>query len=274
MFKKALVTLTLTSLTLQVQAKHVFSGSDTLAGVMTDAIIAGGLDQEISYMGGGSGNGEKAIANGEQGIAPMSREMNREILDQGTARGVIMVPHVIALDGIGLFVNHSNANSGMDIGMIRKIFNCEITKWEDVPGSSQRGPITVYRRNDASGTTDTFKHLVGVKKFGACVVILNETSDIAEKTSKEVSAIAYAGLSAKTEKNHVLNIAKEGTTAFVTPTAATVRDGSYPLSRKLYIYEATGARTTNKIEAQLLDLLLDRSFIDPIIQDHDFFTID
>lgn len=262
------------ALSTQGQAKHLFSGSDTLAGVMTDAIIAGGLEQQISYSGGGSGNGEKAIAAGEQGIAPMSREVKPEVLQQASAQGVTLVPHVIALDGLAIFVNKANMTQGLDIGTLRKIFNCELTKWEDVAGSSLRGKINVYRRNDASGTTDTFKHLVGVKQFGACVVIMNETADIAEKTSKEATAVAYAGLSAKTSNNHVLSIAKEGTANYVSPTAATVRSGAYPLSRKLFVYEATGARATNKVEAQLLDLILDRSFIDPIIQDHEFFTID
>ncbi len=266
MFKKQIMTvIVLGALGFQAQAKHVFSGSDTLAGVMTDSIIAGGLDQAISYAGGGSGNGEKAIATGEQGIAPMSREIKPDILSQATAQGVTLVPHVIALDGLAILVNKANMTVGMDLSMIRKIFSCELTKWEEVLGSSLRGTISVYRRNDVSGTTDTFKHLVGVKKFGACVAVLNETADIAEKTSKESTAIAYSGLSGKTENNRALSIAKEGTTSFVAPTAATVRDATYPLSRKLFVYEATGARTTNKVEAQLLDLLLDRSFIDPII---------
>ncbi len=273
--KKILIAIAMSyALHLHAQAKHVFSGSDTLAGVMTDAIIAGGLDQKMTYMGGGSGNGEKAIVAGEQGIAPMSREFNPEMLNKATAQGVTMIPHVIALDGLALFVNKLNLTPGLDIGLIRRIYNCEITKWEEIPSSSMRGAITVYRRNDTSGTTDIFKHLVGIKKFGACVVVLNETADIAEKTSSENSAIGYAGLSGKTERNQVLNIAKEGTTNFVAPTAATVREGSYPLSRKLFIYEASSAKTPNKVEQQLLELLLDRSFIDPIIQDHEFFTID
>jgi phosphate transport system substrate-binding protein len=187
MLKKSVLTLIVISgLGAQVQAKHVFSGSDTLAGVMTDAIIAGGLEQQISYAGGGSGNGEKAIVAGEQGIAPMSREVKPEVLQQATAQGVTLVPHVIGLDGLAIFVNKANMTQGLDLGTLRKIFSCELTKWEDIAGSSIRGKINVYRRNDASGTTDTFKHLVGVKQFGACVVILNETADIAEKTSKEI----------------------------------------------------------------------------------------
>ncbi len=113
MLRKSFLSLIIISgLGAKSQAKHVFSGSDTLAGVMTDAIIAGGLEQQISYAGGGSGNGEKAIAAGEQGIAPMSRERKPEVLQQATAQGVTIVPHVIGLDGIGIFVNKSSSNTG------------------------------------------------------------------------------------------------------------------------------------------------------------------
>jgi ABC-type phosphate transport system substrate-binding protein len=80
-------------------------------------------------------------------------------------------------------------------------------------------------------------------------------------------------LSGKNEHNRELAVSKAGT-SYVTPTAATIRNESYPLSRKLYVYEASGARTPNEVEGQLLELLLDRSFLDPIVQDHDFITID
>lgn len=56
-------------------APFTFKGSDTLAGMMTDAIQAAGLAEEIQYVGGGSGKGEEAIVAGQQGIAPMSREL-------------------------------------------------------------------------------------------------------------------------------------------------------------------------------------------------------
>jgi hypothetical protein len=48
----------------------------------------------------------------------------------------------------------------------------------------------------------------------------------------------------------------------------------YPLSRQLLVYEATGRRTPSRVEAELLDYLLDRSYMDPIIRDHDFHTLD
>lgn len=255
------------------QSKHLVSGSDTLGGVMTDAIIAAGMDQAIGYVGGGSSVGEKALVNGEIGITAMSRQMKPEALAQAQAAGVNVIEHVIALDGVSVFVNASNGTPGLDLNTLGRIFSCEITSWAQVPGSGKSGAINAFRRDDLSGTTDTFKTLVGIKKFGACVTVVHETADIGEKTATDADAIGYAGLSGKNENNRELAISKAGT-AYVVPTAGTIRNETYPLSRKLYIYEASGARTPNKIEVQLLEQLLDRSFLDPIVQDHDFVTLD
>jgi phosphate transport system substrate-binding protein len=267
------VSLLLVSSTTFAQTKHLISGSDTLGGVMTDAIIASGLDLVIGYVGGGSGVGEKAFVNGEIGITAMSREIKPDAVAQLQAAGVTPVAHVIALDGVSVFVNSANPAAGIDFATLAKVFTCDVTSWSQIPGSGKTGPIHAFRRNDESGTTDTFKNLVGIKAFGACVTVLAETADIAEKVGLDVDAVGYAGLSGKTDKNRELAVAKTGT-AFVLPTTASIRSASYPLSRKLFVYEASGARTPNKVEAQFLEQLLDRSFLDPIVQDHDFVTID
>ncbi len=255
------------------QTKHLISGSDTMGGLMTDAIIAAGFDKEIGYVGGGSGVGEKAFANGEINLTAMSRLLKPEVLTQISASGVTANAHVVALDGVAVFVNSTHKLAGLDLNTVSRIFSCEITSWGQVPRSGRTTPIHAYRRNDLSGTTDTFKNLVGIKAFGACVTVVNETADIAEKTGSDTDAIGYAGLSGKTDRNAEVALAKSGTT-YVMPTAATIRDETYPLARKLYIYSSSGSRSPNSIEGKLLEQLLDRSFLDPIVQDHDFVTID
>ncbi len=251
-----------------------FQGSDTLAGVMTDAIIAAGMNEEIVYTGGGSGKGETALVNGEQGIAPMSREAKPEAIELARTRGVSLIPHVIALDGVGVFVHASNSLAGLDLNTLRDVFTCAITRWEQIPNSGKSGAIRAFRRNDASGTTDTFKHLVGVKAFGACVTVMAETVDIAEKTASDADAIGYSGATAKREKNRALPLAQQAGARYVSLSVQTVRDFSYPLARKLFVYEAAGSRKPSATEEKLLGYLLDRSFLDPIVQDHEFYTID
>ena len=256
------------------QAKHQFAGSDTLAGAMTDAIIQSGLDQQIGYIGGGSGNGEKGLVTGDQGIAPMSREIKPEALTQLQSQGNDVNAHVIALDGISLFVKKDHVLAGLDLPTIVRIFTCEYTKWEQIRGSNQKGEILAVRRNDVSGTTDAFKHFTGLKNFGTCVKVVNETADVAELTGRNPLAIGYSGLSGHTEHNRSVAISREANSAAVLPTTKTIRNFSYPLSRKLYVYEIKGARKANAVEKQLLDSVLDRSFMDPIVQSHEFITID
>ncbi len=247
-------------------------GSDTLAGFMSDVIVGSGLEEQIVYQGGGSGKGEAAIIAGQQGIAPMSRKIKAEALATAKTAGIDIVEHVVGLDGIGLFVNAENTVKSLNFAQILDIYSCKVTNWKDLGGSDAE--ITVYRRDDFSGTTDTFKSLTGVKEFGPCVKVLKETSDIAVATSTEANAIAYAGLSAGRPENHALLLAKKAEDKAVAPTPTNIRNFSYPLARSLYVYEAQGSYSKTDAELQLLNNLIDRSFADPILVDNEFFTVD
>lgn len=255
-------------------AKVTFAGSDTLAGAMIDAINQAGMDSQIQYTGGGSGTGEKGLINGDQGIAPMSREISQAAIDQLSNKNIAVTPLVLALDGLSIFVKGTNPVPSLDLPTLVKIFTCEYTKWEQIPGSRVSGAIRAYRRNDASGTTDAFKHFTGVKSFGACVQVMNETADIADVTSRDPLAIGYSGLSGTTANNRAVAIAARAGAPAVLPTTATVRDFSYPMARKLYVYVVSGAREPNQVENDFINYISDRSFMDPIMQQHDFITID
>lgn len=251
--------------------KVVFAGSDTLGGLMSDAITTAGLEEQIQYIGGGSGNGEKGLVAGDQGIAPMSREIKPEVRQQLADKNLTLTEHIVALDGLSIFVKADNGIPSLDLPTIVRIYTCEFTRWEQIPNSGRTGVINVYRRNDASGTTDAFKAFTGVKTFGACVQALNETADIADVTSRDIQALGYSGLSGKTAENRSVALSRNPGDAPVIPTTATIRDFSYPMARKLYVYEVS---TANEAELNLMSYVTDRSFMDPIVQQNDFITID
>ncbi len=269
----ALGSMALVSSLAQAEVQSI-KGSDTLAGVITDAIIASGMDDRLAYTGGGSTLGEGALVAGEQGFAPMSREFKPAALAAAQAKGVAPVAHLVGLDGIGVFVSASNGVNAMSFDTLKKIYSCELTQWSQVPGSNATGAIKAYRRNDVSGTTDTFKSLVGLTAFGACVTVAAETSDIAAATADNAGAVGYSGLSAGRDGNKALALTKAADGTAVKPTVANIRNKTYPLARGLYVYEATGTLTVNAVEKQLLKNLLSRSFLDPILQDNEFFTLD
>lgn len=204
----------------------------------------------------------------------MSRAFKPAALQAAQAAGITPVPHVIGLDGVAVLVKNENQVPKLTLDTLKRIYECTYAKWEEVPGAALTGPIKAYRRNDSSGTTDTFKSLVGITAFGPCVTAVAETSDVAYHTSREPNAIGFAGLSGRVEGNRAARIAKDNATDAKLPTAANIRAKTYPLSRDLYVYEATGSSTASAPEKELLGRLKNRSFIDPILQDNDFITLD
>lgn len=256
----------------EAAAPQQLRGSDTLFGAITTAINQLGLTSSVQYLGGGSGLGETGLRTGTQGIAPMSRALSSAAIDDLKQQGVTPVQNVIGLDGVAVFVKRTDAITQIDIPTLRAIFTCQVTDWSNVPNSGMKGPIAVYRRNDVSGTTDTFLTLVGITSFGACTNVLETTADIATTTSTNPAAIGFAGMSGERPDNKPLAIGRASSGPFVAPSIATVRDFSYPLARRLYVNVVSGKRVPSAAEQSLLDNLLDRSFMDEILRANEFVT--
>jgi len=258
-------------------AQAVLRGSDTLFDVVSDSIAQAGLGADLNYLGGGSGLGETGLRNGTQGIAPMSRALTIAAINDLVNQGVAPIQNVIGLDGVSLFVNTGNTTLDLDIQTIKSIYTCDVTDWSQVPhANGMTGPIAAYRRNDVSGTTDTFKTLVmnvgGTAAFGACVTIVDSTTEIASHTANELGAIGYAGLSGKVAGNKEVPVAATATSRAIAPTIATIREFSYPLARRLYLNAVSGVRDPSPAEQALLDVMTDRSFLDPILEARGFVT--
>lgn len=260
------------SLHAQATAPAQLSGSDTLFGAITRVINYAGLASQVQYIGGGSGVGETELRKGTQNVAPMSRPLSATAVQELQGKGVTVEQHVIGLDGVVALVKRTSAIAQIDVPTLRAIYTCEITDWSKVPGSGATGPIVAYRRNDASGTTDTFKTLVGVSSFGACTKPLDSTLDIRAVTSSNASAIGYSGLSGEGPDNKALAIGVAATGPFVVPSNKTIRDFSYPLARRLYFNAVSGGRTLTDVEQTLLELVLDRSVMDEILIENEFVT--
>lgn len=258
--------------------KITIRGSDTLAGAIEAAITQGVIEDQIGYIGGGSGKGEEDMVAGLQFISPMSRPVKAEALAAIEQKGQGIEEYVLGLDGISIFVKGDNTLRNLTVSDVNKLFqakedgSCAYTQWEQFPNSGLSGAIHLYRRDDKSGTTDAFKSLTGVKVFGNCVEMVASTDDIAEKTSTDAGAIGYAGLSGKREGNREVPIAKDANSPYVMPTVTTIRDFTYPLARKLFVYRVTGVELRPGEQA-LWDIVTDRSKMDPIMEDAEFVTL-
>jgi phosphate transport system substrate-binding protein len=210
-------------------------GSDTMVNLSqawAEAFQADNAGVSVSVNGGGSGTGIASLINGTVDFANASREMKDEEVDQAKGAGVDPVEIEVAKDGIVVLVNPENAVEDLSIEQIGQIYRGEITNWKDVGGVDK--PIVLLGRDTSSGTYEYFKEEVVGKdaEYAKSMKNLQSSQAIVDEVGKNVDAIGYVGIGYESSSIKPLDV--EGVTASID----TVLDGTYPLSRGLYMYSA------------------------------------
>lgn len=189
----------------------------------------------IQVTGGGSGVGIAALINGTTDIATASRQMKDDeklkLRDRYQTMGV-EIP--VAKDGLSVYLSVKNPVKSLTFQQLADIYMGKITNWKQVGGADAR--IILYGRENSSGTYSFFKdHVLGGKDFAPQTQTLQGTAAVVNAVSKDVNGIGYGG-AAYTKGVRDCAIAKDAKAKAIMPSAATVKDGSYPLSRYLYFY--------------------------------------
>jgi phosphate transport system substrate-binding protein len=208
------------------------SGSTTvlpIAQAAAEAFMNKFPEVNISIRGGGSGVGIAALISGSADIASTSRPMKAKEVTQAKSKGVNPVAYFVANDGIAIIVNNSNPIKGITIKQLKSIYTGKLTNWNQLGGKNL--PIVVISRDVASGTFEVFneKALQSAKVIDSAQMLASNNA-IASAVGDAPGAIGYVGLGYITEKVHALNIDN------VSPSEESVKDKSYKLSRKLYMY--------------------------------------
>jgi phosphate transport system substrate-binding protein len=227
-------------------------GSDTmvnLAQMWAEDYMKDNPQVNIAVTGGGSGTGITAIINGTTDIANSSREMKQKEKDDAKAKGIEVVENKVALDGIAVVVNKDNKVSELSVDQLADIFSGKITDWKDVGGDP--GQIVILSRESNSGTHVFFKeHILnkgksdGKVEYASSALLLPSSQAIVDEVKQNPKGIGYVGLGYVESNIKALKVKKDAASTGVTPTAASVQDGSYPVSRPLYMYTKSGASQT------------------------------
>ena len=213
-------------------------GSDTMVILgqrWAEKFMNANAGQVIMVTGGGSGTGIAALINGTTDICQSSRAMKQDeklkLRDRYQTLGV-EIP--VAKDGLSVYVHASNGVKQLTMDQVKNIYLGTVTNWKQVGGND--ATIILYGRENSSGTYGFFKeHVLGARDFSARVQTLPGTAAVVNAVSKDPNGIGYGG--AAYAKGVVdVAIQKDAKSPAVMPNAATVRDGSYPLSRDLYFY--------------------------------------
>jgi phosphate transport system substrate-binding protein len=225
----------------------VIKGSDTMVNLMSNLAEAymklhSGVD--IAVTGGGSGTGIAALLNSTTDICASSRLMKDSELEQARTRKLDPQTTIIGLDGIAIMVNPANPISELTLEQLKKIYTGEYTRWSEVGGPDQ--PIVVLSRESNSGTYVYFQeHVLEKADFSSKARLMPSTAAITQSVTEDRWAIGYGGV-AYAEHAQVKTVKVKATAdaAPVAPSEVTVHDGSYPISRPLYLYTNGAAAGT------------------------------
>lgn len=221
-------------------------GSDTLVNLAlawAEEYMREHPEVRISVTGGGSGTGIAALMNGTADIANASREMKAEEIQAAKANGITPVEFVVARDAIAVVVNPWNPVNVLTMRQISDIYTGKITNWRELGGEDR--PIVLLSRESNSGTyVYVLEHVVrmGDPKskmlFSPETLLMPSSEGISTEVRQNPNAVGYDGLGYVTADQKVLAVARDAGSPYVLPSIATVNDGSYPISRPLYMYTA------------------------------------
>jgi phosphate transport system substrate-binding protein len=213
-------------------------GSDTLvilAQKWAEVYMGGHADTKIQVTGGGSGVGFAALQSQTTDLCDASRKAKpAEIANCIKAFGAKPTEYKVALDGLSVYVNADNTIKELTEDQLKQIFTGKVTNWKDVGGPD--APITIYSRENSSGTYEFFKeHILKGQDFAASAQTEPGTAAIIQAISKDKGAIGYGGAAYGSGVNHLL-VKKDDSSPAVEPTEENVINGTYPIWRYLYVY--------------------------------------
>jgi phosphate transport system substrate-binding protein len=227
-----------------VTGNIVTAGSSTvfpLSQRMAERFKSEGYAGNITIDEIGTGAGfERFCKTGETDIANASRAIKQEEIDNCAKLSPARTPveFRIGTDALSVVVSSDNAFlKGLTLEQLAKIYNAEVKTWDQVDPSYPKEQIQLFSPGSDSGTYDYFVE-----------VVLNKDAAMLEKSGAQFSendnvlvqgvegspnAIGYFGFAYyNANKGKLRAIPIEG----VEPNETTAEDGTYKLSRPLFLY--------------------------------------
>jgi len=213
-------------------------GSDTLvilAQKWAETYMGEHKDVKIQVTGGGTGTGFAALQNQTTDLCDASRKAKpAEIANCLKVFNARPREYSVALDGLSIYVNADNPLKELTVDQIGQMFSGKIKNWKEVGGPD--APITLYSRENSSGTYDFFKeHVLKGGDFAASAQTMPGTAAILQAVSKDKTGIGYGGAAYGAGAKHLL-VKKDDTSPGIEPSEENVLNGTYPIWRYLYIY--------------------------------------
>ncbi|WP_066017234.1 PstS family phosphate ABC transporter substrate-binding protein [Endozoicomonas atrinae] len=258
-------------------------GSDTLANLMT--LWAEDFKRiypnvNVQIQAAGSSTAPPALTESTSNFGPMSRKMKDKELEAFEKRhGYKPTAVPVAIDALAVFVNKDNPIKGLTMAEVDAIFSStlkcgadsEVKTWGDIglSGSWTNRSVQLYGRNSVSGTYGYFKKKALCKgDFKNSVNEQPGSASVVQSVSASLNGIGYSGIGYKTSSVRTVALAKKEGLAFVEATPLNAVDGSYPLSRFLYVYvNKQPNKPLSPLEREFVKLVLSKQGQEVVVKD-------
>jgi phosphate transport system substrate-binding protein len=252
------------------------SGSSTvqpITSLVAEQFKALAPNVSTAVDGPGTGDGFVLFCEGKTDISDASRQIKDDEAKACSDAGINYVELEIGLDGITVMTNPANdAVTCLNDGDLYALFGPEsegFSKWSDADtlattvggnGNFPDVPLDITAPGQESGTYDAFIELSGTTDIAIAqglpeakqTVLRNDYQSspndnvIIQAMAGSDSSLGFVGFAfADQNADSVKEIQVDGGDGCVAPSKDTIADGSYPLSRSLYIYVNTDKLTAS-----------------------------
>ena len=228
---------------LEVTGDIISAGSSTvfpLAEAVAELFIDEGYGGNITIDSIGTGAGfERFCTAGETDVANASRAIKDEEKANCEKINREVVEFRVGTDALAIVVNPQNDwADDITLEELKAIFAGAQT-WQEVRAAWPAEPVKLFSPGTDSGTFDYFVEAVFEKDEAPLLAANPQMSEddniLAQGVEGDKGAIGYFGYAYYAESGGKLKILKvDG----VEPNFTTAEDGTYPLSRPLYIYSS------------------------------------
>jgi phosphate transport system substrate-binding protein len=220
-------------------------GSDTMVNLMqrlSEDYTKVKPTTVVAVTGGGSGTGIKALIDGTTDLANASRPMKQDEKDLAEKNGVHPVETTVAFDGLAIYVHKDNPIQSIAFEDLKCIFGADgaCGKWSDVGVTLDcDGVDTIVKvgRQNNSGTYEYFRDEV-LGKDGKFTNTMDQsgTQQVVDVVGTTKCSIGYGGMGYHTANARFVCLTKEKGGTCTEPTVDSVKAGTYPFSRPLFVY--------------------------------------
>lgn len=237
-------------------------GSSTVGPIiekLNEKFAKDNQDVTVSNGTSGTGGGFEKFLSGSTDFSNASRPIKDEEKKKLDDKGIKYDEFKVAQDGVTITVNKENDFvKELTKEQLKEIYSGEAKSWKDVNPKWPDKEIKAYSPDQSHGTYDFFTEEIMDK--GDIKAEKNaDTNVIVQSVQKNEQGIGYFGYNFYEQNKDKLKEVKikDDKGKLTEPTKKTIQDGSYALSRPLYIYTNEKKLKENKGFQEFMKFILD-----------------